>query len=142
MSDSGSAIEDAISAKIEKEGRAIRNKAAFGALVKLIPIVGDSLLHALTAGDDAIKDVKQASQIDLLCELVQKIDDNITQMLDEAKAKGVPFVEVSGEIHARGEDAHSVIGLDMSSGRSATIKSGTVVTAEGKNVTNITGVKL
>ncbi|RPA50665.1 hypothetical protein EGC79_11280 [Shewanella vesiculosa] len=142
MSNSCSSIDKVISDKLEKEGKSIRNKAAFGALVKLIPVVGDSLLHALTAGDKEVKAEKQEIQLDLLCKLVQKIDVCITEMLNDAQQKGAPFVEVSGTINVRGEGADNVTGIDVSSDRSVSFKPGTVVNVEGKNSKNITGVKI
>lgn len=140
-SEAGS-IEKVVTAHIKKRGSTIRNKAALGALIKIIPEFGEGLYHALTAGDDAIAIEKQQIQLDMLCRLAEKIDQSISDMLAEAKAKGVGFVEIGGEVNVYGEYATNVTGLDISSGRSASIKPGTVINVEGNNALNITGVKI
>jgi len=136
------AIEQAVAARIAKHGGSIRNKAALGALVKIIPTVGEALHHALTAGDEALKDEKHQLQLDLLCRLVERIDRAISEMLEESRSRGAGFVEINGQISVRGENVANVTGLEISPGRSATIKPGTVVNAEGTNATNVTGVKI
>src|SRR5262245_11317703 len=105
-----SSIETRISRHLSERGRTIRNKAALGALVKIIPTVGEGLHHALTAGDDAIRDEKMRLQLDLLCELAEKIDGSISDMLAEAQSRGVALIEVAGDIAVRGEHADDVTG--------------------------------
>ena len=138
----GESIEKVVAAHIKKRGGTIRNKAALGALVKIIPEFGEGLYHAMTAGDAAIAAEKQQIQLDMVCRLAEKIDQSISDMLVEAKAKGAGFVEIGGEVNVRGEYATNVTGLDISSGRSASIKPGTIVNVEGSNALNITGVKI
>lgn len=135
-------IEHIIEDRLVKRGSTIRNKAALGALAKILPVVGEGLYHALTAGSAALKDEKRQLQLDLLCDLVQKIDASITEMLSKAKARGADFFEISGNVNVKGERAENVTGLDMTSGRSGTIKPGTVVNVEGRDVKNVTGVKI
>lgn len=135
-------IEKTIAEYIASNGGAIRNKAALGALVKIIPGFGEGLYHALTAGGEAVKEQKIQLQLDLLCQLVEKIDCSISEMLAEAKAQGADFIEVSGEINVCGENTQNITGVDIASGRSASIKPGTVVNVTGKNATHVTGVKV
>jgi len=142
MSQTDSSIQKRVEEHISQNGGSIRNKAALGALVKLIPSLGDGLHHALTAGDEAIADEYAKVQLDLLCELAQKIDAAISELISEANRRGVPFTEISGTINVSGEDTANVTGLDASSGREVTIKPGTVINVDGKNAANITGVKL
>lgn len=140
--DANGIIEQAVEREINKQGRSIRNKAALGALIKIIPSVGEALHHALTAGDSALKDEKVQLQLNLLCRLVEKIDSSITEMLEESKSRDAGFVEVNGQITVHGKNVANVTGLDIASGRSATIKPGTVIRVEATNATNVTGVKI
>lgn len=135
-------IERLVSERISRQGGSIRNKAALGALIKIIPTFGEGLHHALTAGDEALKDQKLQLQLDLLCRLVEKIDCSISEMIEESQARGAGFVEIAGEINVSGEHVANVTGLDITPDRSATIKPGTVVNVEGTDAKNVTGVKI
>ncbi|MCK9201426.1 MAG: hypothetical protein M0P59_07960 [Gallionella sp.] len=135
-------IERAVISHISKLGGTIRNKAALGALVKIIPTVGEALHHALTAGDDALKDEKIQLQLDLLCCLVEKIDASITEMLEKSESLGAGFVEINGQITVRGDNVANVTGLEIGLGRSASINPGTVINVEATNAKSVTGVKI
>ncbi|MBS1767983.1 MAG: hypothetical protein JST05_11360 [Acidobacteria bacterium] len=139
-----SSIEQLVENQILQKGGSIRNKAALGALAKLIPTFGESLHHALTAGDGAIKGEKLQLQLDLLCRLAERIDSSISEILAEfeAKSKSAAPVEIGGTIAVHGENAVNITGLEVSAERSAIIKPGTIITADGRNATNITGLKI
>ena len=107
--DETNTIEATIDRRLGEQGNSIRNRAAFGALIKLVPHFGESLHHALTAGDDAIRDEKIAMQLDYLCGLVQRIDAVITEVLEAAESKGLPIVEISGKVSVRARDRKSVV---------------------------------
>ena len=139
---SSNSLEQRVSKELEKRGHRVRNLAALGALVKIIPVIGESLHHALTAGEDALQDEKHKIQMALLCDLAEKIDRGVSELLEAATSRGAPFVEVSGRIHVTGERSTNVTGLEISTDRSAVIKPGTVVTVQGADAVNITGVKI
>lgn len=142
MSETDSVIQKRVAEQIASRGGGIRNMAALGALVKIIPGLGGGLHHALTAGDAAIADAKAQIQLDLLCELVEKIDAALSEIVEDAQARGVPFVEIAGTINVTGQDAKDITGLDASGGRAVSVKPGTIINVGGKGVTNITGVKV
>lgn len=136
-----STIEDLVELEIQRKGGSIRNRAALGALLKIIPVGGDALHHSLTAGSSAEDAERNRIKLELLCQLAEKIDGAISTMIDDGNKRGIDFVEISGSISAQGTNAKNIVGLDIV-GRAAIIKPGTIVSVEGNNVQNITGVKI
>ncbi len=132
---------DSVSTLFERRGRKIRNVAALGAIVKLIPVVGESLHHALTAGDSAIRDAHIDMQLELICTLIQNIDSAISQMHDDAAKQGVPFTEISGNISVKSLNVDTSIGLDASSGKTVILRPGTTISVDATNGTTAIGVK-
>jgi len=136
-----STIEDLVELEIQRKGGSIRNRAALGALLKIIPVGGDALHYSLTAGSSAEDAERNRIKLELLCQLAEKIDGAISTMIDDGNKRGIDFVEISGSISAQGTNAKNIVGLDIV-GRAAIIKPGTIVSVEGNNVQNITGVKI
>ncbi|MGH7870574.1 MAG: hypothetical protein ACREP9_23730, partial [Candidatus Dormibacteraceae bacterium] len=61
------------------------------------------------------------------CELVEKIDSALSEMISKAESQGASFVEISGGINVSGENVTNVTGLDASSGRAVMIQPGTIM---------------
>jgi hypothetical protein len=102
--------------------------------------VGKALERSLTAGTEAIREETLHLQVELLCQLVEKIDGALSEYAAAGEAKGLLSV-VDGVISLRVDGASEVTGVEVS-GKGAQFKPGTIVTVDAKNVGTATGVKI
>ena len=93
---------------------------------------------------EAIDQEKYRIEQDIILDLLCKIDAGISQAARKAnKALSKTSLVVLGDIVARGKDAESVTGVSISdSSGPVGLKPGTKITALGKNVRNVTGLKI
>lgn len=103
----------AIEQRLAARKTPVRNKATLGALVKLIPVVGDALHHALTSGDEAERDERIHLLVEAILELVVGIDNALTRLVDRFEAIGAQVTEVGGLIRLRTEGGETAIGLHV-----------------------------
>jgi hypothetical protein len=144
MEDSSPAT--ALATRLEKNlaarGAKLRNKAALGAVVKLIPGVGTALHHALTAGDGAIADERLRLQLDFMTDLLLQIDRAIGEIGDRAAKEGLEWTEVAGTIQVRVSGGKDVAGVRILGESPVNFAQGTVIDVQASNADVVTGLQI
>jgi len=140
-SDSSGLTQETIEGELARRGSSIRNKAAFGALVAIIPVVGEGLNRSLTAGDEAIAAERLKLPMDLVIELLSRIDQAISDVGELATSRGATMVEVGGTIRVEVANAETAIGMQIQDGApSVTFQQGTVIDVKATNVDTAAGL--
>lgn len=129
--------------RLEQRKTKVRNKAALGALVKIIPYVGTGLHHALTGGSSAESDERTRIELDLMAELLVRIDAAISEVGALAQNQGVEWTEVGGTIRLKSSGGESATGVHISehSGQ-VRFQQGTEIDVETEDVRHSTSLHI
>lgn len=131
-------IEQAVTVELQSRSKSVLNRNAWDALFATVPI--GSLIQLFRGRSRALEDERATITLDIVLDLVLKLDAAISEAKTRAEASGV---SIAGFIEARGVNNEEVTGVRIrSSAQNVEIQPGTQIRAEGENVRRITGLDI
>jgi uncharacterized membrane protein len=127
-----------IEQELARRRKTILNRNAIGALFAALGDQAGALGKIFLGRQDALDAEKQKIALDVIIELLCKIDESISASLQKAQSAGIT---ISGAIAAAGTGPSHVVGVDIDGASSVTFTPGTVVTASGSGGP-VTGVRI
>jgi len=134
------AIEQEINMQLEAKRKKVLNRNAMSALFGVFSDPVGALGKIFIGRGDAVEAEKQKIAQDLMLELLCKIDEAISQTVNQSASQGVV---INGLIETTAQGAETVIGVHIAENSGAvTLQPGTHIRTSATGSQSVTGLKI